>query len=106
MEHASGNIFLRQMHFTKTGDIVEGHVHNFDHTTFVTAGGVRIERSHPDGRADVVELWAGEYCLILANCTHKLTALADGSVATCVYSHRTPQGDIVQRYTGWTDAYL
>jgi hypothetical protein len=25
--------------------------------------------------------------------------------AWCIYSHRTPQGDVVQEYTGWEGAY-
>lgn len=24
---------------------------------------------------------------------------------SCIYAHRTPQGDVVQQYTGWPEAY-
>lgn len=107
MEYASGNIFQRQMIFAKAGDVVQGHAHNFDHVTFVCMGGVRIERKHPDGREDSIEVMAGEPgVLIKAECIHKLTALTDGTTAFCIYAHRTPQGDVVQRYTGWQDAYV
>jgi hypothetical protein len=49
-EMASGNIFIRPINLKTTGDIVEGHVHNFDHTTIFISGWWLIEARTPDGR--------------------------------------------------------
>lgn len=43
MEFISGNIFIRPMVFDQAGSTIEGHAHNFDHTTYVVRGSVRIE---------------------------------------------------------------
>jgi hypothetical protein len=36
---------------------------------------------------------------------HEITSTAPGTICWCVYSHRTPQGEVVEQYTGWEDAY-
>jgi quercetin dioxygenase-like cupin family protein len=86
----------------KKGESVQGHTHNFDHATYCPSGGFLIKRKHPDGREDSRELWAGDLPLLIkAECWHKMTALADGSVYHCIYAHRTAQGEVSQTYTGW-----
>ena len=108
MEYASGNIFIREMRFEKVGEVVIGHTHNFDHTTYVARGGLRIERLRDDNSVErTVEKWAGEgfnWVLIKAQCKHRITALTDGAIGHCIYSHRNPQGEIVQEYDGWQKA--
>lgn len=107
MEFVSGNIFIREMRFAKAGDVVDGHAHAFGHTTYVVCGSVRIESLNEDGtikqstikRASDGHNWV----LIKAGVTHRLTALEDGSMGHCIYSHRDAQGDVVQPYTGWSD---
>lgn len=96
-----GNIFVRTQDPMKAGDVVEGHKHNFDHVTYVSLGSFRIERGD-----EFVEVRQGELpVLIRAGVKHKLTALEDGSVYHCIYSHMNAQGEVVQRYTGWRGAY-
>ena len=98
---ACGNIYIRTNDPMKAGQQVDGHAHNFDHATFVSAGAFRIHRG-----TEVIEVRAGELpVLIAAGVEHTLIALEDNSVYLCIYSHRLPQGDVVQRYTGWIDAY-
>jgi len=105
MEFACGNIFVRTADPMKAGEVVEGHSHNFDHATSVAIGGFSIERTVGE-HAETIEVHAGELpVLIKAGVKHKLTALVDGSVYHCIYAHRLPQGDVVQRYTGWLGAY-
>lgn len=108
MEYASGNIFIREMRFETKGETVVGHEHNFDHTTYVVRGGLRIERLSKDGEVErSVEKWAGHgfnWVLIKAGVRHRITALEDGTIGHCIYSHRTPQGEIVQEYDGWQKA--
>lgn len=115
-EYASGNIYIREMRLAKNGDAIDGHTHNFDHTTYLLSGSVHIERrpAGPDGKpltdkADVITLRAepgGNFALIEAHYHHKITALEDGCLLHCVYAHRSPQGEVVQSPNGWTEAYI
>lgn len=118
MEFVSGNVFIREMRFEKAGDVVEGHAHNFDHTTYVARGALRfekleVEQISEDGLTTYKVVQAVEHraedghnwVLIKAGVCHRITALADNSIGHCLYAHRTPQGEIVQVYDGWRDAY-
>lgn len=109
MEYISGNIFIREMRFERTGDVVKGHAHNFDHTTYVAAGALRIEELDASGAVvRGVEKRAADghnWVLVKAGVVHRITALADGSVGHCIYAHRSPQGDVVEHYDGWPPAY-
>ena len=109
MEYASGNVFIREMRFDKAGDVVQGHAHNFDHTTYCARGAMRIESLHADGSVkDSTEIDADKgmnWALIKAGVTHRITSLRDGTIGHCIYAHRTPQAEVVQEYTGWAPAY-
>ena len=108
MEYASGNIYIREMVLAKAGDTIDGHAHNFDHTTYVVRGAIQIERLDTDGNViQTVEKRATKgynWVLIKAGTAHRITALEDNSLAHCIYSHRTPQGEIVQEWDGWAEA--
>ncbi len=110
MELVSGNVFIREMRFQKAGDLVEGHEHNFDHTTYVCRGAMRIERLDDDGQVlQSTEKRATDgrnWVLIKAGVRHRITALDDRTIGHCIYAHRTPQGDVVQDYDGWDDSYV
>lgn len=110
MEHISGNILIRPMPFERAGSVVEGHTHNFDHTTYVVRGAVSVERLAADGSVDkVITKRASDgynYVLIKAGVKHRLTALEDNTLAHCIYAHRNPQGDVVQEYDGWGPGYV
>lgn len=105
MEFISGNIFIRTIDFRATGDVIEGHVHNFDHTTIVHTGAVHVLLTCPDGTKEEKSFYAPSHFLVKADCLHEITALLPGTVVWCVYSHHTPQGEISQEYSGWPDAY-
>jgi quercetin dioxygenase-like cupin family protein len=107
MEWACGNVYIRPNQGNK-GDKIKGHAHNFDHTTICLRGAVRIKagdvkRELRAASGDVAISQA--HVLIKAGVEHDIEFLEDNSVFWCVYSHRTPQGDIVQEYTGWDKAY-
>lgn len=106
MEFASGNIFIREMHFVHAGNVVDGHAHNFDHTTYVIRGAIRIESLNDDDtvKQTIVKkaCMGHNWVLIKAGVRHRITALEDDSMGHCIYSHRTPQGKIVQENDGWT----
>jgi quercetin dioxygenase-like cupin family protein len=110
MEFASGNVFIREMAFAKAGDVVEGHKHNFDHTTYVIRGALLIESLNEDGTVKQSAIKRAvdgrNWVLIKANVSHRLTAQEDNSMGHCIYAHRTPQAEIVQDYDGWTPAYV
>jgi hypothetical protein len=121
MEYVSGNIFVRPNFLEKTGDNISGHEHNFDHTSFVTRGSIHVvkwRKLYNDNGARMVRdgqpAWlqveakdfsAGSHFLVKAEERHEITALEDNSEFACIYSHRTPQGDVVQAYSGWDRAY-
>lgn len=105
MEYLSGNIFVRQCGVMKAGEVVVGHRHNFDHTTFCRAGALRIELVQEGGpeMTDDEALAAGvarrfilrasdpiNWMLIRAGRYHRITALEDGSIYQCIYAHRAP----------------
>lgn len=104
MEWVSGNVFIRPNNIAKAGQGVEGHTHNFDHTTIVFTGSVFVEAVLPDGTIKTGTFKAPAHFLVKAEVEHKITALEDNTVFWCVYSHRTPQGDVIQEYDGWMDA--
>jgi CRP-like cAMP-binding protein len=103
MEQVSGNIFLRK-HALNAGDVIDGHKHNFDHTSIVFSGAVRVVARTPDGRDIVQEFQAPAHFLVRAEVTHEITALVPTEF-WCVYAHRDPQGRITQEVTGWLPAY-
>jgi hypothetical protein len=121
-EYVSGNIFIRKNIMKHKGDVIQGHTHNFDHTSFVYKGGILVEATTPDGRTiksifrspyhaatDLGDLnlpEGGHHFLVKANVVHKITALLDDTEFDCVYSHRTPQGEVVQVWDGWAEATL
>ena len=109
MEFTSGNIFIRPMCFAQMGAVVNGHAHNFDHTTYIIRGAVKIEKLNEAGevvktitkKASDGHNWA----LIKAGVCHRITALEADTEAHCIYAHRNPQGDVVEEYEGWAGAY-
>jgi len=105
------------------------NIHNFveTYTNTLSVGGLQLERkfmrlvqepisvpagievSRDDGTISFVQeqdFAAGEFLLIKANALHTITSLVDDSLFHCVYSHRTPQGEVSEVYTGWNPAYV
>ena len=109
MEWISGNIFIRPNRLEKKGDCVNGHKHNFDHTTIVFKGSIHIHAVLPNGTTIDRDFGDGHdvrHCLIKAEVEHQITALEDHTEFWCVYSHRTPQGEVSLVQTGWNEAYV
>jgi hypothetical protein len=59
--------------------------------------------SVPSGAVEIDFNPVAYHALIRADVEHELMALAP-SIFDCTYSHRTPQGDVVQINNGWTNA--
>ena len=105
VERALGNIYVRPNTLLHAGDVTQGHTHNFDHVTVIFRGAVHVKATLPSGQIIEQDFAAGDYFLIRADVTHEFTALMDDTLYICAYSHRTPQGEVVQDYTGWDEAY-
>jgi hypothetical protein len=112
MEFVSGSIFIRVMgedgKGLKPGEVVAGHKHNFDHTTICFCGNWHVTKWEPGGAvAFDFEREGPFHVLIEKDCLHEFTFLGGAPVgwAYCVYSHRTPQGEVSLVETGWLPAY-
>lgn len=103
-EWESGNIYIRPMCFDKAGAIHDGHEHNFDHTSIVFVGSVRVKWRIGE-KSGEQDFYAPAHFLVRANVEHQILGLEDGTIVWCVYSHRAPQGAVTQQNIGWTKAY-
>lgn len=77
------NLFSRQMHFQKAGDIEHGHTHQFDHLTLLASGKLNVT---VDGVSSVFV--APHMIYIKADKNHELVALEDNTVAYCIHALR------------------
>lgn len=109
-EWISGNIFIRPNYLDLIGDKINGHKHNFDHTTIVFQGSVHVIARLPNGNIIERDFKAPDHFLVKAEVEHEIVALEDNTIFWCVYSHRTAQGKITEENDGWgnmhTGAYL
>jgi hypothetical protein len=104
-EWVSGNIFIRAwqpMKDSTTG----GHRHNFDHTTIVFKGAVHVHAELSDGTILDRTFVAPTHFLVRKDVLHEIRALEEDTEYWCVYSHRSPQGAVVEEYDGWLKAYV
>jgi quercetin dioxygenase-like cupin family protein len=100
IEQVQGNIFLRPVHGNK-GYVIEGHEHNFDHVSFCISGSIRVKFGKPEDPEYHEETYhAGEHFLVKATIRHQITFLEDGTRFFCIYSHRGPNGEVVQEFPG------
>lgn len=96
-----GNIFVRAMTFPKTGDIIYGHKHNFDHMTFVYKGKVRCIAKSDIGVSTTKLYEAPAFFLIPKDIIHEFIAL-EPSEAYCIFAHRNENGEVVEE---WNENY-
>lgn len=86
------NLFSRQMHFKKAGDVEHGHTHPFNHLTLLASGSLRVTVN-----GETTDFKAPHMIYIYANAVHQLTALEDNTVAFCIHPLRKGDdaGDIL-----------
>jgi len=106
MEWVSGNIFIRPNKLEKAGSGTPAHSHNFDHTTIVFKGSIHVHATLPNGTVIERDFVAPSHFLVRRDVLHAIFALEDNTEYWCVYSHRSPQGDIVQEWNGWREATI
>lgn len=78
------NLWVRMMTFEKAGDCNEGHTHNYDHITLLSKGSVEV-----DVEGTKTTFAAPHMIFIAKGKKHFLTALEDGTVASCIHALRT-----------------
>jgi quercetin dioxygenase-like cupin family protein len=81
------NLFSRQMHFKKAGDLEHGHTHPFDHLTLLASGSLRVTVN-----GKTTDFKAPHMIFIKAEHNHELVALEDNTVAYCIHALRKGNG--------------
>ena len=86
------NLFSRQMHFKRAGDVEHGHTHPFNHLTLLASGSLRVTVN-----GETTDFKAPHMIYIHADAVHQLTALEDNTVAFCIHPLRKGDdaGDIL-----------
>lgn len=77
------NVYVRTMHFKRAGDCEKGERHAFDHLTLLSAGKLRVETTD-----DTKDYEAPCLIFIAAEKYHRLSALADNTIAACIHALR------------------
>ena len=101
-----GNIHVYPNRFEKAGEKCPGHTHNFDHAMLFLRGEFQGEMKLPSGQIIHRKFIAPDYCLVKSDVEHEITALTDDALFWCVFSHRDPQGNIIDEYSGNMSAYV
>lgn len=78
------NLWSRQMHFRRAGDVEAGHTHQFDHLTLLAKGGLKVTVN-----GSVSHFRAPHMIYIRKDESHELTATEDDTVAYCIHALRT-----------------
>jgi quercetin dioxygenase-like cupin family protein len=85
-----GNVYVREMHFLKKGDIAHGHSHDYDHLSLLSKGSLKLTIN-----GQTTEYKSPEMIYIKKNLEHELEALEDDSVTYCIHAQRDETGDIL-----------
>jgi len=96
-----GNIWVRQNVLEKSGDVVLGHKHHFNHVSMLISGKVLVE---VDG-CEPKEFVAPTFIVIKKEYRHQFTALEDNTVWFCVYALRDVDGNVTDIYSGDNSPY-
>jgi quercetin dioxygenase-like cupin family protein len=80
------NLWIKLMNFESAGDINHGHKHEFDHVTLLTKGSVEVD---VDGTKST--FIAPQIIYIQKQTVHTITALEDGTIASCIVAIRNSE---------------
>ena len=93
---------LRPIRFADNKETVDGLIRNEFNLKFIGLG-VDV----PEGGKEIEFIPSVAHRLIQADWLHEFALLSEGDGEfSCVYSHRTSQGEISQTSTGWNKPYL
>ena len=80
------NLWIKLMEFESAGDINHGHEHDFDHVTLLTKGSVEVDVGGVKST-----FTAPQIIYIQKQMVHTMTALEDGTIASCIVAIRTSE---------------
>ena len=90
------NIFSRMMYFRNKGDVECGHKHTFDHATQVSHGSVLVEVLDDDNIVTASKVFnAPNMIFIDKDKFHRITALEDKTVCSCIHAIKTNDNEII-----------
>lgn len=93
---AVSNVYCRLMSFKKTGDQEIGHHHEYNHGTLLAKGKVLVEKFDDDDNLVSSKVFtAPTFIFIEKEVIHKITALEDDSLATCIHALRDLDDKII-----------
>lgn len=93
---AVSNVYCRLMHFQKKGDQELGHYHEYDHGTLLAKGKIQVEILNDEGETiSSKEFVAPSFIFVAKDKIHRITALEDDSIATCIHALREIDENIV-----------
>jgi hypothetical protein len=93
---AVSNVYCRLMNFVKVGDYEEGHYHDYDHGTLLAKGKLLVEMFDKENNIVSTKVFtAPTFIMIKKDNTHRLTAMEDETLATCIHALRTIDEEIV-----------
>jgi len=93
---ALSNIFSRMMFFKNKGDVESGHKHVFHHATQLSHGSVLVDVLNEE--KDIVSskiFHSPNMIFIDKDKYHRITALEDNTVCSCIHAIKTTDGDII-----------
>ena len=93
---AVSNVYCRLMNFLKKGVSEGGHFHDYDHGTLLATGKVLVEKFDADRNVIASKVFtAPTFLFIEKDVAHRLTAMEDNTVATCIHALRSITEDIL-----------
>jgi hypothetical protein len=93
---AVSNVYCRLMNFVNAGDIEIGHTHHYDHGTLLASGSLKVEiLDESDNVLSTKNFHAPDFIFIVKEQIHKLTALEDNTVVTCIHALRDIDDNLV-----------
>lgn len=109
-----GSIFRRMIWFKDRNLIFPSHRHKFDHAILVINGSVRIRANDQSGeRYKVITamdytnpIHGAGWSWVAAETDHEITSLTPYTLVACIFAHRGPHGEVVNKYNGNSLAYV
>ena len=93
---ALSNIYNRLMHFRNKGDVENGHKHTFDHSTLVSSGSILYEVLDDNDNVIASKMFiAPTMVFVDKDRFHRITALEDNTVCSCIHAVKTMDGEII-----------
>lgn len=99
----AGPIAIRRFVLEHECQELQGHKHNYDHTTLVLRGSIRVSYSYQHEGKEVSgshDYSIGESFVVKAEVEHTIKSLEPNSMYACIFSHRDFDGNVVQNYIG------